>query len=441
MGLTRVPIALIGGRGPHGLALHLLLRDLGLEGIALLIDPAPQWLPLYGASGAAHAVVHLRSPRELDFALGDPARAMGAWVDPLSGNRPLANVYGLAEMHDPQALAGIGAERRAKRTDFHAYAASVAAGSGADAHLLRAAVVRMDRCADGWRLELSSGALVEARVVLLASGSTDHRYLPQAWRVWWQHLPEGRAAHVFDPLARTVEVRGRSLAVIGSANAASSEAAIDAARRGARVTLFSRREAPIERQLPIDPYWFDPAVMRGIFQMPTSMRLKALKKRFVPKSALPGSAELARSLGVHHRYGARIRYATELWGGIQLQWRDDSGERAEHFDLLWAATGVEPRPRELPFLREAAGVARAPVVVGGPARGLPIIDRGGAWQGMPGLYPFGHFALSAIGYAAPTLASATRWLPLRLPEILAAAGIDPGRRALRAAPQPLEVVA
>jgi hypothetical protein len=60
---------------------------------------------------------------------------------------------------------------------------------------------------------------------------------------------------------------------------------------------------------------------------------------------------------------------------------------------------------------------------------------------MPGLYPFGHFALSAIGYAAPTLASATRWLPLRLPEILAAAGIDPGRRALRAAPQPLEVVA
>lgn len=63
--VERVPMAVIGGRGPHGLALHLLLSDLGLAGVARLIDPSPEWLPLYAATGAAHAVEHLRSPAEL----------------------------------------------------------------------------------------------------------------------------------------------------------------------------------------------------------------------------------------------------------------------------------------------------------------------------------------------------------------------------------------
>jgi len=41
--LEHVPITLIGGRGPHGLALHLWMRDRGLEGAYALVDPAPTW--------------------------------------------------------------------------------------------------------------------------------------------------------------------------------------------------------------------------------------------------------------------------------------------------------------------------------------------------------------------------------------------------------------
>lgn len=234
-------------------------------------------------------------------------------------------------------------------------------------------MLRVSRRAEGWRLELSDGGVVDARVVLLASGSSAHHYLPHAWRVWWRHLPVERVGHVFDSRLRSIEVAGQSLAILGSSNAASWEAAIAAARRGARVTLFCRREAAIERQLPIDPYWFAVTVMRQMLQMPTAKRLRALKQRFVPKSTLPGSRELARSLGVRLRHAAR-------------------------FDLVWAATGVDPQV-------------------------------------------LGHFALAAIGYAAPTLASATRYLPLRLAEMLAQAGIDPGRRAVRRAPEPLEAVA
>jgi threonine dehydrogenase-like Zn-dependent dehydrogenase len=439
--LQRTPMVVVGGRGPHGLALHLLLADLGLAGVATLVDPSPEWLPLYGATGAAHAVEHLRSPRELDFALGDPSRAMTAWVDPVNQTRPLGDVYALGELRDARSLSEMPAERRARRCDFFRYANSLAHRSAADSVVVQSAVEGVARTPGGWRLALSCGGELEAAVVLLASGSGGHRYLPQPWRVWWQHLPAGRAWHVFDPRVRDLDLQGQRLAVVGSSNAAAFEAAIDAARRGARVTLLSRREAPIERQLPIDPYWFDPEVMQTLQQMPTAKRLRELKKRFVPKSTLPGTSALARSLGVRVLGNARVRFATELWGGVQLQWRDALGERAEHFDLLWAATGVEPRPRELPFLRDAVLAARAPVVVGGPARGLPITTPTGEWQGMPGLFPLGHFALGAVGFGAGTLASASRLLPLRLPAILAAAGVDAGVRAWRAAPQPLEAVA
>lgn len=441
MRIQRTRIAVIGGRGPHGLALHLLLSDLGLAEEALLIDPAASWLPLYSASGAAHAAEHLRSPRELDFALGDPSRSMVRWFDAASGTTPLAGVYSIEEARDPRAMGEVPPERRARRSDFHRYAQQVAAASGAAERLVFGAVERLCRTSEGWRLHLAGGDAVDARVVLLASGSSDHLYLPQPWRLWWQHLPKGRVAHTFDAATREHDLKGRSLAVVGSSNAAAYEAAIAAARRGARVTLLSRREAPIERQLPIDPYWFDPEVMQTLQRLPTARRLRELKKRFVPKSTLPGTSALARSLGVRVLHSARIRFATELWGGVQLQWRDAVGERAEPFDFLWAASGIEPRPRELPFLREAAQSARAPVIVGGPARGLPITTESGEWQGMPGVYPLGHFALGAVGFGAATLASASRLLPLRLPSLLAQAGLEPGARARRAAPHPLEAVA
>jgi hypothetical protein len=39
-----------------------------------LVDAADDWLPLYGPNGPMQAVGELRSPRELDFSLGRPAR-------------------------------------------------------------------------------------------------------------------------------------------------------------------------------------------------------------------------------------------------------------------------------------------------------------------------------------------------------------------------------
>ncbi len=438
--LPDVPITVIGGRGPHGLALHLWMRDRGLEGTYALVDPSPAWLPLYGDDGPARFTTWLRSPRELDFALGDPARAMTAWRD-ADGRRPLADVYALAEAADPHANAAIGPERRVCRRAFVRYAHDLARRSGADAHVLADRVAALTPAAAGWRVELESGDSFATRVVLLATGMAPHLRVPLPWEPWWRQLPPGSAELALRADARAERLRGRRLAVLGSSNVATWEAATCAARLGAEVTLLCRRGASIERQLPFDVAWFDQRTIHQFSLLDPRERLRRLKKTHVPKSTPPGSSAAAEAAGVRIVFDARVRTATELWGGVQVQWRDAGGERAERFDLVWASTGGDPRPRDLPFLREAVGQGRGPVVVGGPARNLPVTDACGRWQQLPPLYPLGHLAFPRAGFAATTLASAGRYLPLLLPSVLADAGIDPGRRAHRAAPDPLEVAA
>ena len=130
-----------------------------------------------------------------------------------------------------------------------------------------------------------------------------------------------------------------------------------------------------------------------------------------------------------------------VWGGVEVRWRDPHGERAVHVDEIWAATGGSPRPRELPFLAGAVGRGRGPVVVGGPARGLPITDALGRWQNLPPLFPLGALALPRFGLAAATLASASVALPMILPTALADSGIAWSDRAAKRARDPMEVAA
>jgi len=434
------PITVVGGRGPHGLALHLWMRDRGLEGCYALVDPSPVWLPLYGDDGPARFTECLRSPRELDFALGDVDRSMTAWRD-ADGTRPMADVYALAEAADPHANAAIGPARRVPRRAFVRYAHDLAKRSGADEHVVHAALHALVPEDGGWRVELDDGRAFRTSVVLLATGMAPHLRVPAPWEAWWRHLPSGVAELALRADGAPERLRGRRVAVLGSSNVATWEAAVHAARAGAEVTLLCRRSAPIERQFPFDVAWFDPQAMAAFARLEPRDRLRRLKRTFVPKSTPPGSRAAAEAAGVRLVFDARVRFATELWGGVQVQWRDARGERAERFDRVWASTGGDPRPRELPFLAGAIGGGRGPVVVGGPARHLPITDACGRWRNLPPLYPLGHLAFPRAGFAVTTLASASRYLPQLMPSVLEDAGVDPGRRASRRAPDPLEVAA
>ncbi len=421
---TSVPIAVVGGRGPHGLALHLWMKDRGLEGAYALIDPASEWLPTFGPDGPMPTVERLRSPRELDFALGDPARSMTAWRD-ADDRAPLANVYGL---DDAERRAfnerDAGPEVRAKRLDFWRYANATAQRSGGEDHACRGRASRLEPRGDGWRIHVQERAPIDARVVVLATGLATHRYLPEPWRAWWRHLPSDAAFHALAFRPEAERIARRRVAVLGSSNQAAWETAIACAEAGARVTLFCRKPNPVERQLPFDPRWIRPEGVRTFAARPAKERLRILRRTPVPRSAVPGCAERARGLGVRVLYHARVRYATPLWGGVQLQVRlPGDREVAEPFDLVVAATGATARIRDLPFLEEAARSVRAPVIVGGPARHAPVLDDRGRWKNLPPLYPMGSHAFARFGFAAHTLASASVALPLTMPSILADAGV------------------
>lgn len=430
MSRSTVPIAVVGGRGPHGLALHLWMKDRGLEGTYALVDPADGWLPTYAPDGPMGTVTHLRSPRELDFALGEPARAMTAWRDERD-RAPLANVYGLDDAEDRafnerEARPAV----RAKRGDFWRYANDVALRSGADAHAVRSSVVRLQARQGGWRLHLDGDDPLDARVVVLATGLAPHRYVPEPWKLWWRHLPAGSAVHALGFRADPDRLARREVAVLGSSNLAAWETAIACAEAGARVTLLCRKPNPVERQLPVPAWWLRDDGVRAFVSRPAKERLRTLRRTPVPRSAVPGCAARARDLGVRVRFHARVRYATGLWGGVQLQYAlPGDQEVAERYDAVIAATGATARIRELPFVREAAREARSPVVVGGPARHAPILDDRGRWKNLPPLYPMGSHAFARVGYAAHTLASASVVLPLTMPSILADAGLADAARA------------
>lgn len=427
---SSVPIAVIGGRGPHGLALHLWMKDRGLEGSYALVDPAGGWLPTYAPHGPMGTVTHLRSPRELDFALGDPARAMTAWRDEID-RVPLANVYSLEDAED-RAFNELEARPsvRARRRDFWRYANDIAVRSGADAHVVRASVLRLEPRGGAWRLHLDRDEPLDARAVVLATGLAPHRYLPEPWKAWWRHLPAGSAVHALGFRADRYRVANREVAVLGSSNLAAWETAIACAEAGARVTLLCRKPNPVERQLPVPAWWLRRDGVRAFAERPSKERLRALRRTPIPRSAVPGCAARAQDRDVRVRFHARVRYATGLWGGVQLQYLLPGGrEVAERYDLVIAATGATARIRELPLLQEAARAVRAPVVVGGPARHAPILDDVGRWKNLPPLYPMGSHAFARVGYAAHTLASASVVLPLTMPSILADAHLAGAHRA------------
>jgi hypothetical protein len=418
--MADIPITVIGGRGPHGLALHLWMKDRGLSGYRL-VDPAPHWLSLYGPKGPMQAVGQLRSPRELDFSLGRRERSMVAFRE--EGSCPLVEVYSLEQARDPHFNESTTPAQRADRHAFWRYSNCLARQSAADAQVIQAKVEELTPLERGWHVRLSNGDSYVSAVIVLASGLMNHLYLPQPWLAWWQQLPKGRAHHAFRFDYHGQNVAGKRVAVLGSSNIATWEAAIRLAHLGAEVTLLSRYPNPVEWQLPFAPHWFTGQYMQTFMTLPAKERLRILKKTHVPATALPGMAASAGDAGVRALHYARIQYAAPLWGGVQLHYKTVAGLQVEQFDHVVAATGVSPRIRELSFIREAAQIAKAPVVVSGPARYRPILDDAGRWKNLPPLYPMGAFALTRAGLAANTLASACVYLPLSMPDILHDAGI------------------
>ena len=418
--MTDVAVTVIGGRGPHGLAFHLVMQDLGLSDYRL-VDSANDWLNLYGSQGPMQAVSHLRSPKELDFSLGKAERSMAAFQAE-DGSYPLNQVYSLEDAKKDAFNETTTERQRAPRDAFYNYANCLAKKSNADSQAINARVTKLEPYKNIWRVHLDNNEVFTSSVILLATGLMPHLYIPKLWRSWWDQLPADRVHHAFK-LDYQDFFKARQVAVIGSSNTATWEAATKLANSGANVKLLCRSTNPIERQLPFAVHWFDKHYIQAFARLSWKERQKKLKKPRIPASSLPGAAEKAREAGVDIHYYARAQYASELWGGVQLAYKTTQGIKIEQFDHIVAATGSSPGPKELSFLADAARQHKAPVIVDGVARNRPILDDAGRWKHLPPLYPLGSYALTRAGHAANTLASATVYLPLLMSNILKDAGL------------------
>lgn len=421
------PITVIGGRGPHGLAFHLLMQDLGLNSYKL-VDLADDWLSLYSPQGPMQAVSHLRSPKELDFSFGKIERSMCAFQTE-EGCFPLRQVYSLEDAKHDSFNETTTEAHRAPREQFYKYANCIAKRSYADAYVTKARVTKLEPYGTYWRVYLDNNEVFTTKVILLASGLMPHLYIPRIWLSWWKQLPEDRVHHAFN-LSYQQPFKGKRIAVIGSSNTSTWEAATKLANLGANVKLLCRYTNPIERQLPFAAHWFDKNYIQSFTQLSWKERKKELKKPRIPATSLPGTTHKAKEAGVDIHYYARVQYASELWGGVQLAYKTSKGIKVEQFDHIISATGSSPRPRELPFLAEATRKHKAPIIVDGVGRYNPILDMQGRWKNLPPIYPLGAHAFSRAGHAAGTLASATVYLPLLLSSILKDAGLDVEYNAL-----------
>ncbi|MEM6429943.1 MAG: NAD(P)-binding domain-containing protein, partial [Deinococcota bacterium] len=378
-------LCIIGGRGPHGLAAHLYLQDRGFTDYCLL-DPASSWLPLYSPDGIA-SVKHLRSPRELDFSLGDSRRSMANFVAE-DGSRPLANVYSLQDMQQKHPRGDCWPRQHAERRVFWHYANALAEQSKAVDYLIPEAAQRLEHDGSHWHITTSDGNCVRARAVILATGLLPHIQAPRSWW-WWQHLPAERKALALQPSAKNTalnNVAGKRVVVVGSSNLSAWETATHAAQLGAEVTLLVRAQQPTVQTLPFAAHWFTESFMREFCELPQAQRLRQLN-RYRPTSIMPVTLQDACAAGVEVRLGARVRSAVAdgrgvqllyAWSGCQLDLENSrpercvtqqlahAGEHSIYADIIVAATGAALRLKELSLVQDAARMHRGPVLTQGP---------------------------------------------------------------------------
>jgi len=431
-------------------------------------------LPLYSPQGAT-AVRHLRSPRELDFSLGDNQRSMANFVDS-DGTRPLAGVYGLQDaQQNPQQP-----QQHAERSTFWRYANHVAKQSKADDYLVAEAARRLEPDTTStptrWRITTTSGHIIRARAVILATGLVPHYQAPRTW-LWWEHLPahnkalalqppqlpspqapsqqapsqqapsqqapsqQASSGQALMPILNREQLAGKRVVVVGSSNLTAWETATSAAQLGAQVTMLVRAQRPTVQTLPFDATWFTETCVRHFSQLPQAQRLRQLNC-YRPTSIMPITLQEACEHHIKVHVGAKVRSAVEdgrgvqilyAWSGCTLDTKNShpeqviteqvarSGEHSVHADIMIAATGATLRLKEHALVSEVARAYRAPIFTQGMQKHLPILGQEplGGWKNLPPLFPVGAYARGVAGLAADSMASATVYLPLVLEQLLA----------------------
>jgi hypothetical protein len=340
---------LIVGGGPAGLACALALRCHGVDDDLRVVDPSGRWLAAWDQRFAAQDIRHLRSP---------------------AVHHPHPDPFALIA-EGQEGLLRSGGTQLPTSARFARFCRDVVARARLEDAVEPAAVTDL-HLDDGGRprVTLDTAEVLRPGRVVLAT-NTRQPVTPPAFT----HLVEdprvrfGDRAHV-----EATPTGGRLLVVGGGLSAA--HLAVGAARRGAEVTMATRRGLTV-RRFDVHPSWLGPRKRRPFEREPDP----ATRRREIDRARGGGSvpARIRRELDQCIEAGSLrllercpIEAASATPRGILV---DLDGER-QPFDEVWLATGgrvdVTADPLCAPLVtRESTSIVD----------GLPELDDDLAWPG------------------------------------------------------------
>jgi thioredoxin reductase len=270
-------------------------------------------------------------------------------------------------------------------------------------HLDTRRVTKIERTADGFRLQVEDGARFDARRVVIAVGISHFAYVPGLL----SHLPKELLTHSSSH-NDCAPFRGKKVTIIGAGASAVDIAAL-MHESGVDVTLLARAQNIRFHNSPgsgrrslwqrlrnpasgLGPGWKSRIYTDapGMFRyLPVNVRLRIIKSHLGPA---PGWPMKARVLGkVPMLLGYSIAQAVPSNGGVRLSLRSEDGTFLEHeTQHVIAATGYKPDLRRLDFLEDS---------IRNDIRSLtnaPILS-GDFQSSVPGLYFVGIAAANDFG--------------------------------------------
>jgi cation diffusion facilitator CzcD-associated flavoprotein CzcO len=342
---------LLVGAGPAALACAVSLRCHGLGDELTVLDPSGRWLAAWHDRFHRQDIAHLRSP---------------------AVHHPHPEPFALLGAEGTDGLFASGGTKLPTTTRF----ARFIDGLVDEADL--AGVVRPTTAVDLW-LE------PDGRAVVLDALGQRHRpdRVVLATNCRRPSIPDGlRTArgHVRLLLADQVDVRRAvpaSHVVVVGGGLSAAHLALGAARRGATVTMLTRRRLTV-RRFDVHPTWLGPKKLRPFAAEPDPERRRAAIDHARGGGSIPHRMrrQLEACIGARRldlRERVEVRMVTEGHDGLRLTLSDGVDVAANE---VWLATGGRLDVAEDPLC--AALLADRPVAVVG---GLPELAPDLAWPG------------------------------------------------------------